>query len=156
PTLARSIENAARDLRLACAQVERMPGQKSAFDALPEPDEFEDAVSAACRAVRNVGLIVAAVRERHPDLDLVARRAPELFTRLQRWLPGADAEPTQSDGEPAESAWPEPPAPAVQGELSALEKADTTSAPDADGTSDSVASRTGRASAPDTPWIRWV
>lgn len=120
--LTRSIEQAARDLRLACAQVERMPGQKSAFDTLPDQDGFEGAISAACSAVRTVGQVVAAVRERHPDLELLARRAPELFARLQRWLPqmAPHAEPAGADTQ-LESAWPEPGDTASQTSIAGME-----------------------------------
>ncbi len=101
--LARPLEQAALDLRLACAQIERMPGQKSAFDALPDPAAFEDAIVDACGAVRTLGQVLAVVRERHPDLELLARRAPELFSRLQRWVPARKS----GDDADAESAWPE-------------------------------------------------
>lgn len=101
--LTRPIEQAARDLRLACTQVERMPGQKSAFDALPDAGAFEDAILDACAAVRRLALVLNAVRERHPDLDLLARRTPELFARLQRWAPRGGLVV-----EEGESAWSDP------------------------------------------------
>lgn len=99
--LTRPIEQAARDLRLACAQIERMPGQKSAFDALPDVDAFEEAILDACAAVRRLAQVLHAVRERHPDLDLLARRAPELFARMQRWAPSGGRLVVEED----ESAW---------------------------------------------------
>lgn len=104
--LTRPLEQAARDLRLACAQIERMPGQKSAFDALPDIEAFENAIADACTAVRTLGQVLAAVRERHPDLELLARRAPELFSRLQRWAPGPGGGVSPPSGEP-DAAWPD-------------------------------------------------
>lgn len=111
--LTQPIEQAARDLRLACAGIDRMPGQKSAFDALPDPDAFDAAVQSAADALGTVGKVVNAVRERHPDFELLARRVPDLFARLRRWLPAVPptALASEAGGEEAEaateSAWDE-------------------------------------------------
>src|SRR5690606_36227150 len=72
--------------------------------ALPDAAAVEDAILDACGAVRRLAQVLHAVRERHPDLDLLARRVPELFARLQRWAP--------SGGlvlEEGESAWSDSP-----------------------------------------------
>nr|MBF0684841.1 ATP-dependent DNA helicase [Pseudomonas sp.] len=115
--LTRPLEQAARDLRLACAQIERMPGQKSAFDALPDAGAFEDAILDACAAVRRVALVLAAVRERHPDLELLARRAPELFARLQRWAPNGG-----QIADEGESAWPDAAHESAQGVIPGMDQ----------------------------------
>ncbi|WP_195832717.1 ATP-dependent DNA helicase, partial [Bordetella pertussis] len=46
----RQVETAARELRLACAPLERLPGRKATFEAMPDPDEF-DAALASLREV---------------------------------------------------------------------------------------------------------
>lgn len=178
--LTRPIEQAARDLRLACAQVERMPGQKSAFDALPDAGAFEDAILDACAAVRRLAQVLHAVRERHPDLDLLARRAPELFARLQRWAPSGGL--TVDDGE---SAWSDTAHESGQTLLPGLEgEATTDGVPEATGTATAkpeeaiiaetektavakavaaLADEAGKAAdgtedgeAENTEWVRWV
>lgn len=142
--LTRPLEQAARDLRLACAAVERMAGQKSAFDALPDPEAFDDAVADAAKAILGLSQVLAVVRERHPDLELLARRAPELFGRLRRWLPPAAL--PDSD----ESAWPESKADtaAAQARIPGLPSDDGADAPE-----------NAPAAAPDgemDEWVRWV
>lgn len=99
---ARELENAVRELRLSCVAVDRMAGQKSAFDALPEPTAFGDAVALVMTALNELGKIIIAVRERHPDLELLARRVPELRSRLKRWL--ADDQQALMPEEPAQAA----------------------------------------------------
>lgn len=85
--LTQPLEQAVRDLRLYGARLERMPGQKCAYEALPERGEFDAAIEAVLEGVTRVGATVRALRERHPDLELLARRCPELVARLRRWLP---------------------------------------------------------------------
>lgn len=85
--LTRQLEQSARELRLACASIQQMPGQKSAFDAIPDRASFEEALSSTIDALVRLGQVLHAVRERHPDLELLSRRGPELVARLQRWLP---------------------------------------------------------------------
>ncbi|GAA5235068.1 ATP-dependent DNA helicase [Verticiella sediminum] len=103
--LAQPLEQAARELRLACAAIERMPGQKSAFEALPDPEAFDAAILAALEAAGTLGKVVAAVRERHPDFELLARRAAELFGRLLRWAPEAQPVPPAPPAVEGPSAW---------------------------------------------------
>ncbi|MBU4612809.1 ATP-dependent DNA helicase [Achromobacter sp. GG226] len=104
--LTQPVEQAARELRLACAAIERLPGQKSAFDALPDPGAFDAAVQSAADALGTLGKVVNAVRERHPDFELLARRVPDLFAKLRRWLPAAppEAVETPAEGSGATSA----------------------------------------------------
>lgn len=154
-TLVQPVEQAARDLRLACNRIDRMPGQRSAFHALPEPHAFDEAVRATRLSVAHLSRIVAAVRERHPDLELLARRGLELLTRLQRWggdLPGAAVVPPLT-----------PPA-AAEGDTPPEALPDATSPPEA--AADPVPKASSPESAwderPNAPpgeddgWVRWV
>ncbi len=43
--VSRLVETAARELRLVCAGLERMPGRKATFDAMPEPEVFDAALA---------------------------------------------------------------------------------------------------------------
>lgn len=112
PVLAQAVEHATRELRLSCAAVEKMPGQRSTFDALPAAGAFNDAVDAVIDAVHKLGRILQAVGVRHPDLDMVGKRGPELIGLLGRWTEAqVDEATTQSQlaGE-GDAAWEEPPA----------------------------------------------
>ncbi len=99
--VSRQLETAARELRLACAPLERMPGRKATFEAIPEPEVFDVALA------RLRGVLDAAVRallgvaEKHPDLMAAGRQGAELCVRLARWAtPGRDgkAPPTLESG----------------------------------------------------------
>ncbi|VCU70301.1 putative ATP-dependent helicase DinG [Pigmentiphaga humi] len=114
--LGQAVEQAARELRLSCAAVEKMPGQRSTFDMLPSRQDFGAAVQGVIDAVHTLGRILAAVGERHPDLDLAAKRGPALIACLARWTEAHAAPATQEQaGLDQESAWPEPPAPKDDG-----------------------------------------
>lgn len=161
-TLVQPVEQAARDLRLACSRIDRMPGQRSAFHALPEPHAFDEAVRATRLAVAHLSRIVAAVRERHPDLELLARRGLELLTRLQRWggdMPGAAIVPPLV---PADS-----PTPPLAGEGAVADEAPaevqaapahTPDVPDASASAPESAweERPATPQADDDGWVRWV
>ena len=115
PVLAQAVEHATRELRLSCADVEKMPGQRSTFDALPSVKAFNEAVQEVIDTVHKLGRTLAAVGVRHPDLEMVSKRGPELIGLLGRWTEGvvpAVPEPSTqtalSDGDG--TAWEEPPA----------------------------------------------
>ena len=110
PALGQAVEQATRELRLSCAAVEKMPGQRSTFDMLPNRQDFGTAVRTVIDAVHTLGRILMAVGERHPDLDLVAKRGPDLIARLARWTEAHGVPPAHPGpaAEPADSAWPEP------------------------------------------------
>lgn len=85
--LSHDLEHAARELRLYGAHIDTLPGQKCAYEALPERQTFFAVLLAAVEALSRIGGVARALRERHPDLELLARRPPELIARLRRWLP---------------------------------------------------------------------
>src|SRR5690606_6283033 len=85
--LCHDVEQAARELRLYGAHIDALPGQRCAYEALPERENFQAALLEAVESLGRLGGVVRALRERHPDLELLARRPPELIARLRRWLP---------------------------------------------------------------------
>lgn len=81
----RQVETSARELRLACAPLERLPGRKATFEAMPDPDEF-DAALASLREVLDAAVrALSGVAEKHPDLAAAARAGADISVRLSRW-----------------------------------------------------------------------
>lgn len=85
------IELAARDLRLACAVLERLPGKRVTFEAFPEPAAFDEARVRLGLALDEVAAMLAALETVHPDLAAAARVLEGLSQRLHDWgRPGRD------------------------------------------------------------------
>ena len=104
---AKRIEQAARELRLSCAALESIPGRRVTFEAFPQPAEFDLAREALALALDDVGRMLAAVEEKHPDLAAATRTATELGQRVHQWgRPGRGA-PEQTDGVAAIVRWVE-------------------------------------------------
>ncbi|MGN6578763.1 MAG: ATP-dependent DNA helicase [Bordetella sp.] len=101
--VSRQLETAARELRLACAPLERMPGRKATFEAMPEPGAF-DAALARLREVLDASVrALLGVAEKHPDLMSAGRQGAELSARLARWaVPGRDG---NAPPQPLEAGW---------------------------------------------------
>jgi len=115
--VSRHLETAARELRLVCAPLDRMPGRKATFEAIPNADEFDAALHMLREAVDGAAQALAAVSEKHPDLMAAARSGAEISARLKRW-----ATPGRTGAEPADEGWgrddqaPEPVAQSVAGD----------------------------------------
>jgi len=95
----RKIETAARELRLVCAPLDKLPGRKATFEAMPDPEEF-DAALLSLRLVLDAAVnALGSVAERHPDLAAAARAGGEIALRLKRWAtPGRQLDaPAASD-----------------------------------------------------------
>jgi ATP-dependent DNA helicase DinG len=101
--VSRQLETAARELRLTCAPLERMPGRKATFEAMPEPEVF-DAALAHLRDVLDAAVrALLGVAEKHPDLMSAGRQGAELSMRLARWAaPGRDG---KTAPQPLEAGW---------------------------------------------------
>src|SRR5690606_4411048 len=63
--LGQAVVQSARILRLACAAVEKMPGQRCSIDALPNRGEFGTSVQGAVDTIHKLGRIAAAAGSRH-------------------------------------------------------------------------------------------
>ncbi|OZI38374.1 helicase [Bordetella genomosp. 10] len=87
----RQVEHAARELRLSCAAVERMPGRKATFEAMPDADAFDAALAALSDTIKSVTQGLTQVAEKHPDLMAAARLGADLLVRLKRWSTPARA-----------------------------------------------------------------
>ncbi|KAG1446164.1 hypothetical protein G6F57_017393 [Rhizopus arrhizus] len=98
--VSRHLETAARELRLTCAPLDRMPGRKATFDAIPNPEEFDEALAVLREAVDTATKALGAVAEKHPDLMAAARRGAEISVRLKR-----GATPGRADAGWADEGW---------------------------------------------------
>ena len=98
---AKRIEQAARELRLSCVALESIPGRRVTFEAFPQPQAFDLAREALAQALDEVGRMLAAVEEKHPDLAAAARTAIELAQRVVQWgLPARGAPQSAAGGSP--------------------------------------------------------
>lgn len=96
--VSRQVETAARELRLACAALERAPGRKATFEAMPDPEVFDAALAELRKVLDAATRALAGVAEKHPDLMAAARSGAELVTRLSRWAaPGRPGQPADLD-----------------------------------------------------------
>ncbi len=74
-----------KDLRLAAAPIESMPGRKATFDQIPDADRFFDILNRLYDELVTLTGMLTAVQERHPDLAAAAKSGTELCARLYRW-----------------------------------------------------------------------
>ncbi len=81
----RQVETAARELRLACAALEHLPGRKATFEAIPEPETFDAALAQLRQVLEAATRALTQVAEKHPDLATVARQGADLCLKLGRW-----------------------------------------------------------------------
>jgi len=79
------VETATRELRLAAAAVEKLPGRKATFENIPEPEAFDAALAALQEAVEATAKSLAVVAAKHPDLGAAARAGTDIAVRLARW-----------------------------------------------------------------------
>jgi len=79
------IEQAARELRLVAAPIDRMPGHKSTFDAIPNPDEFDQALDTLLQVLDKSAQLLNVVAEKHPDLAAAHKSCLDLRARLFLW-----------------------------------------------------------------------
>lgn len=83
--VAKAVEQGARSLRLATAGVDRFPGRKATFDAVPDPEEFDKALTALIQSLDRAADLLQAVAEKHPDLTAAANSCLELRARVFQW-----------------------------------------------------------------------
>lgn len=107
--VSRHLETAARELRLVCAPLDRMPGRKATFEAIPNPEEFDEALATLREAVDSATKALGAVAEKHPDLMAAARSGAEISVRLKRWAtPGRAGSGFEDEGWGRDDQAPEP------------------------------------------------
>ena len=98
--VSRHLETAARELRLVCAPLDKLPGRKATFEAMPEAEEFDQALAVLREAVDTATNALGAVAEKHPDLMAAARSGAEISARLKRW-----ATPARAGSQADEDGW---------------------------------------------------
>lgn len=98
--VSRQLETAARELRLVCAPLDKMPGRKATFEAIPNPEEFDVSLLSLREAVDSATKALGAVAEKHPDLLAAARMGAEISVKLKRW-----ATPGRSTGAHDDEGW---------------------------------------------------
>jgi len=97
--VSRHIETAARELRLVCAPLDKMPGRKATFEAIPNPEEFDEALLSLREAIDSATKALGAVAEKHPDLLAAARMGAEISVKLKRWAtPGRSSSAHDDEG----------------------------------------------------------
>ncbi|NYT86561.1 ATP-dependent DNA helicase [Pollutimonas harenae] len=79
------IEHAARALRLAAAPIEKMPGRKATFQAIPNPEEFDTALDELLGVLDHSIKLLGVVSEKHPDLAAAAKTCLDVRARLYQW-----------------------------------------------------------------------
>ena len=81
----KAVEQGARALRLSTAALDKLPGRKATFDALPNPEEFDAALADLLAALDRAAELLKAVSDKHPDLAAAANSCLELRARLFQW-----------------------------------------------------------------------
>lgn len=81
----KAVEQAARTLRLATAPIDKLPGRKATFEALPNAEEFDEALAKLLSAMDRACELLQAVSEKHPDLAAAASSGLALRARLFQW-----------------------------------------------------------------------
>ncbi|MFC4277621.1 ATP-dependent DNA helicase [Achromobacter aloeverae] len=167
----RQVEHAARELRLACAAIERMPGRKATFEAMPDAEDFDAALAVLSNTIKSVTQGLTQVAEKHPDLMAAARLGADLLVRLKRWsTPARPGSAGLADGDDAEvlAAWAasQDAVAALDGVIEMSQGAEEALAAELlEGSSRSTSAARGDASAPPPapaklewtgPAVRWV
>jgi ATP-dependent DNA helicase DinG len=82
---ARRIELGAKDLRLACAAIEKMPSRRITFEAFTDRAAFDAASLALVDALADIAKMLKVLEQKHPDLAIAARTCLELEQKIHDW-----------------------------------------------------------------------
>jgi ATP-dependent DNA helicase DinG len=82
---ARRIDQAAKDLRLSCSSLEKIPSRKVTYDAFVDRLEFDEARSKLKQAISEIGDMLKVLEQKHPDLAIAARTCHELEQVMHEW-----------------------------------------------------------------------
>ncbi len=83
--IGKRVGQAARNLRLAAAPIDKLPGRKATFETLPDADEFDRSLGELLEALDRGCQLLAVVAEKHPDLGAVLKSCQELRARIFQW-----------------------------------------------------------------------
>ncbi|MGP1615209.1 MAG: ATP-dependent DNA helicase, partial [Pollutimonas bauzanensis] len=81
----KKIEHAARQLRLAAAPIDKLPGRKATFQAIPNAAEFDAALADLLEVLDASTALLGVVSEKHPDLAAVAKTCLDIRAKLYQW-----------------------------------------------------------------------
>lgn len=100
----KKIEHAARELRLAAAPIDKMPGRKATFQAIPNAAEFDAALAEMLAVLDGSVALLGVVSEKHPDLAAAEKTCRDIRAKLYQWSQpdrqGNNAlKPVQADGD---------------------------------------------------------
>jgi len=87
---ARRIEQAAKDLRLSCAAVDKMPSRRVTYDAFADKVAFDQSRESLALALNETGQMLKQLEQKHPDLAIAARTCQELEQKIHDWHTAAD------------------------------------------------------------------
>ena len=87
---ARRIDQAAKDLRLSCASLEKIPSRKVTYDAFIDRHEFDEARAKLKQAIAEIGDMLKVLEQKHPDLAIAARTCHELEQVMHDWDAAGD------------------------------------------------------------------
>lgn len=79
------LETATRDLRLQSAAVGQMPGRKATFQAIPNPEEFDESLAHLLAMLAQTIDVLMVVKDKHPDLMAMVSSALDIRARLYTW-----------------------------------------------------------------------
>lgn len=79
------LEHATRELRLTAAPIDKLPGRKATFQALPNAEDFDAALESVLEVLDFLIIALDVVAEKHPDLTAARRTALDLRARLFQW-----------------------------------------------------------------------
>jgi len=144
------IEQASRALRLAAADIEKMPGHKATFQTIPNPEAFDSALDELIEVLDRSAKLLGAVAERHPDLAAAFKSCQDLRARLFRW--------SQPDRQGRNALAPPSQAASAQDGDANEPEAESGQAvhPNGEGGLGGQAHEQVRADAMDGPAVRWV
>ena len=83
--VAGALEQACRDLRLATAEVARMPGARATFEMIPEAEAFDEALEVLLEKLDKIIKLLEMLAEKHPDLAAAHKQGLLLRARLFLW-----------------------------------------------------------------------
>lgn len=81
----KSIAQATQEFRLAAAPIDKLPGRKATYHAIPDPAPFDEALGNLLQVLDRTAQFLNVVAEKHPDLEAAYKTCLDLRARLFQW-----------------------------------------------------------------------
>jgi ATP-dependent DNA helicase DinG len=81
----KNIAQATQEFRLAAAPIDKLPGRKATYHAIPDPASFDEALGNLLRVLDRTAQFLNVVAEKHPDLEAAYKTCLDLRVRLFQW-----------------------------------------------------------------------